>query len=71
MPTLSADQQDDLNYKLQSAYTFQNEVLVTYYDKNDFHTAQGVIIRTDMYNKLIFIGEEAVSALAITKIEIL
>lgn len=69
MPTLSPDQEAELNYKLETAYLFNNLIEVTYYDKNDYHKVTGNITRTDMYNKLIFIGETSLSAYQIIRIE--
>lgn len=70
MPILSVDQQSELNYKLEVAYLFKNEVLITYFRDDEIYKIQGVISRTDIYNKLIFIDEAFVSALQIINIEI-
>jgi hypothetical protein len=69
MPILSEDQQSELNYKLEAAYLFKNEVLITYYRDGAIYKIEGVITRTDIYNKLIFIGDAFVSALQIINIE--
>lgn len=71
MPILSEDQFTELNYQLETAYVFQSEVIVRYFKHGNYHDVQGRITRTDMMNKLIFIGSTAVYALEITNIEIL
>ena len=71
MPLLSEDQQSELNYKLEVAYLFKNEVLITYYRDGAIYKIEGIITRTDIYNKLIFIDEAFVSALQIINIEVL
>ena len=53
MPVLSYDQKEELNYKLETAYIFKSELVITYFYKNKFHTVQGTITRTDLHNKLI------------------
>ena len=70
MPVLSADQEYELNYKLETAYLFKNQIIVTYYESHKYKTAEGIIERTDLYNKLIFIGEVGISALQIIDIEV-
>jgi hypothetical protein len=71
MPLLSEDQQSELNYKLEVAYLFKNEVLITYYRDGAIYKIEGIITKTDIYNKLIFIDEAFVSALQIINIEVL
>lgn len=71
MPVLSYDQQEELNYQLETAYLFRSEIIVTYFYQDDFHTVQGKITRTDLHNKLIFIDEQSLHAQAITNITIL
>ena len=71
MPELSIDQQVELNYKLEVAYLFKNEVLIKYFRDGAFYEIQGVITRTDVYNKLIFIDDSFVSALQIINIEVI
>lgn len=71
MPVLSVDQEAELNYKLEVAYLFKNEIILHYYDQGEIHDIQGVIIRTDMMNKLIFINKVAISAHQIVEIEVL
>ena len=71
MPSLSVDQQSELNYKLEVAYLFKNEVSITYFRDGEVYKIEGVISRTDIYNKLIFIGESFVSALQIISIEVI
>lgn len=70
MPILSVDQLQELNYQLETAYLFNYEIEVSYFETHKIKTVQGTITRTDLHNKLIFIGEKALSALQITKIEI-
>ena len=70
MPVLSEDQLSELNYQLEEAYLFNYEIEVSYFEHHKIRKVTGSIIRTDMYNKLIFIGEKSVSALQITNIEI-
>jgi hypothetical protein len=71
MPILSADQQSELNYKLEVAYLFKNEVSITYFRDGAIYKIEGIITRTDIYNKLIFIEEAFVSALQIINIEVI
>ena len=71
MPTLSVDQQSELNYKLEVAYLFKNVVSITYFRDGEVYKIEGVITRTDIYNKLIFIDEAFVSALQIIDIEVI
>ncbi len=71
MPILSPDQEAELNYKLESAYLFNSEIEVSYFENNKIKKVSGTITRTDLYNKLIFIGETSLSALQITNIEVL
>ncbi len=71
MPILSIDQQSELNYKLEVAYLFKNEVIIKYFRDGAIYEIEGVISRTDIYNKLIFVDEAFVSALQIINIEII
>ena len=71
MPSLSTDQQEELNYKLETAYVFKNELTLTYFEKDDFKHITGHITRTDMHNKIIFINDHPIYAQTITDIEIL
>ncbi|MBU1019949.1 MAG: YolD-like family protein, partial [Firmicutes bacterium] len=71
MPTLSPDQEAELNYKLEVAYLFKNEISLRYYEDGTIHQIQGVILRTDMMNKLIFIDRYALSAYQIIDIEVI
>ena len=71
MPVLSPDQQDELNYKLETAYLFQHHIDVSYFENHKIHHSVGVITRTDLHNKLIFIDDQPISAHQITNIEIL
>ena len=69
MPTLSVDQLEELNYQLEEAYLFNYKIEVSYFENHKIKKSTGCIVRTDLHNKLIFIGEQAISALQITKIE--
>lgn len=71
MPILSADQEEELNYKLEEAYLFKNKVQITYYRDSAIYEIEGIITRTDVYNKLIFINDSFVSALQIINIEVI
>lgn len=71
MPVLSEDQQSELNYKLEVAYLFKNQICVSYFENGEIVEVEGVITRTDIYNKLIFIDTSSISALQITNIEII
>jgi len=71
MPILSPDQLQELNYQLETAYVFGTEIIITYFNNHAFHTVQGTITRTDLQNKIIFLGNQSVHAIAITHIEIL
>ena len=69
MPLLSVDQQSELNYKLEVAYLFKNPVTITYFKDGAVYEIEGIISRTDIYNKLIFVDDAYVSALQIINIE--
>ncbi len=71
MPTLSEDQLYELNYQLEEAYLFNYQIEVSYFENHKIRTVTGSITRTDLHNKLIFIGEQALSAMQITKIQTL
>ena len=71
MPELSIDQLEELNYKLETAFVFQSEVEITYFDKGDFQRVYGVLTRADHYKKEIYLGEIAIPSQKITNIEIL
>lgn len=71
MPVLSPDQEAELNYKLETAYLFSHTVRIKYYESYKYKTIDGVIERTDAYNKLIFVGSTSLSAQKIIEIEIL
>ena len=70
-PVLSPDQEAELNYKLDMAYLFRHEIEVSYYESHKIKTITSIITRTDLHNKLVFIGETSLSAQQITGIEIL
>lgn len=70
-PILSPDQEAELNYKLETAYLFHQTIEVSYYDAYRIKTCVGTIARTDLHNKLIFIGETSLSAHQITNIDVL
>ena len=69
MPTLSDDQYAELNYQLETAFCLQQTINVIYYDNHKYKSAKGCITRIDVYNKLIFIDETAVSAETIIEIK--
>jgi hypothetical protein len=71
MPVLSTDQLEEMNYKLEIAFVFQSEVVITYFDKGDFQSVSGILTRADHYQKEIYLGEIAVPSQKITNIEIL
>ncbi|AIO19053.1 YolD-like protein [Candidatus Izimaplasma bacterium HR1] len=71
MPVLSVDQLEELNRQLESAYLFNYEIEVSYFESHKIKKVKGHITRTDLFNKLIFIGEKSVSALQITNIEVI
>ena len=54
MPVLSEDQQSELNYKLETAYIFQSELEVSYFEAHKIKKVTGIITKTDLYNKLIY-----------------
>ena len=70
MPVLSPDQEQDLNYQLEIAYLFNSQIILSYFHDGDILTVEGAISRTDLFNKLIFIGNTKISAQKITNIEI-
>jgi len=71
MPVLSEDQQSELNYKLETAYIFRSELEVSYFENHKMKKVIGIITKTDLYKKQIFIGEQALNAQQITSIEII
>ncbi|QMS85873.1 YolD-like family protein [Candidatus Xianfuyuplasma coldseepsis] len=71
MPTLSPDQEAELNYSLEQAYILHQDVTVTYYEQHKLHTVTGRITRIDVYNKFVFIGDASLTAHQITAIDIL
>ena len=68
-PVLSRDQEEELNYKLEMAYVFHQTIEVSYYESYQIKTITGTITRTDIMNKLIYIGETSLPAMTITNIE--
>lgn len=71
MPILSYDQQEELNYQLETAFVFKSEIIITYFYKHKFHTVQGQLTSADHYNKLIYVNDQSVHAQTIYKIEVL
>ena len=67
-PTLSPDQEADLNYQLETAYICQLPVVVTYYEDGDLKEIEGLITRTDQYRHQIFIDNEPIAAQLIIEI---
>ena len=70
-PELSPDQEAELNYQLETAYLFHHTIEVSYYEDHRIKTCVGTITRTDLHNKLLFIGDTSLSAHQITAIEVL
>ena len=70
MPILSPDQEQELNYQLEIAYLFSSQIIVSYFKDGDIFEVSGIITRTDLYQKRIFIHETEVSAHTITNLEI-
>ncbi|MCK5762450.1 MAG: YolD-like family protein [Candidatus Izimaplasma sp.] len=71
MPILSPDQEQDLNYQLETAYLFNSQIIVSYFQDGDILEITGVITRTDLFNKIIFIGNTEISAKRIININII
>ena len=71
MPILSTDQEADLNYQLEIAYLFKNQIIVSYFDDGYIVKIEGIITRIDQFYKLVFIDELEISARRITNIEII
>ncbi len=70
MPILSADQEAELNYQLEIACLFKNQIVISYFDDGYIVKIEGIITRIDQFYKLVFIDELEVSARRITNIEI-
>lgn len=71
MPILSIDQLEELNYQLETAFIFKQEIEVIYFDKADYQSKMGILTRADHYKKEIYIGEHPIPAQKIIKINIL
>ena len=70
MPILSYDQQEELNYQMETAFIFKTEIIVTYFQNSDYHDIQGQISRIDMHNRVLYIDETPVNAQTIIQIEL-
>ena len=71
MPVLSSDQQDDLNYRLETAQVFDQELMITYYSNYEYYTVTGNITKIDLYTKTIHLDEKVVNAQTIISINII
>ena len=71
MPILSPDQEDDLNYKLETAFLFNSQIIVSYFQDGDILKVEGILTKIDQYRKLVFIDDIEVSARKIINIEVL
>ena len=71
MPSLSPDQESDLNYQLEIAHLFNSNILISYFKDGDILEAEGIITRIDLFNKQIYLNDTVLSARQITNIEIL
>ncbi|MCK5387673.1 MAG: YolD-like family protein [Candidatus Izimaplasma sp.] len=71
MPILSPDQESDLNYQLEIADLFNSLIIVSYFKNGSILKVEGSITRTDLFNKLVFIGDKEISARRITNIELI
>lgn len=68
-PILSPDQEAELNYELEAAFVARREVRVSYYENHRIQHLEGPITQVDRTNRLVFIGDAALSAHQITAIE--
>ena len=71
MPILSPDQESNLNYQLEIAALFNSLIIVSYFKNGSILKVEGSITRTDLFNKLVFIGDKEISARRITNIELI
>lgn len=67
-PVLSPDQEDELNYNLESAYIFQQEVCVKYFEDGDIKEADGIITKIDSFQKCIYVANVELHAQSIIDI---
>ncbi len=71
MPSLSDDQLSELNYQLEEAFIFSKELILTYYENNDYKTIIGYLTKADKYTKTIYIDDVGINAQKIINIEFL
>lgn len=69
-PVLSPDQFDELNYQLETALTFDYEVVAYYFQNGEIKEHCGKITRTDAYEKKLYFGDFELPVLSIVKIEL-
>ena len=69
MPILSPDQETNLNYELETAYLFNSQVTISYFENGNISKIEGVISRTDLFNKTIWINNLELFAKQILNIE--
>jgi len=67
-PILSPDQEEELNYNLEMACIFKNEILVSYFENGEIKELNGVIDKVDPFHKTITISDIDLSAFTITNI---
>ncbi len=67
-PMLSVDQEEELNYQLETAYLFKSLVTVRYYHDGKVFEVVGVITKTDQFKKTLFINNNEIPAKLIVKI---
>ncbi len=67
-PILSTDQEEELNYQLETAYLFKSLVTVSYYHDGELYEVGGVVTKTDQFTKTIFINNTEIPAKLIVKI---
>ncbi len=70
MPILSPDQEINLNYKLETAYLFNSQVTISYFKNGDILKIEGVILKTDLFNKTILINGLELFAKQVINIEL-
>lgn len=71
-PILSQDQLDELNLKLQQAWTKKSPIVVHYFDDGYTQTMSGNLLKLDWINKRIILeGRYVISANQIIEIDIL
>jgi len=53
-PFLSVDQEEELNYQLETASLFKSLVTITYFKDGEILRVEGIITNTDLFKKTIF-----------------